>query len=1276
MPLLNKEKFAEIPESDIIREIEAGKTDFWKIRFTKEAFSDYEQPIWESEHTKGTGLTYEDAIVLDKEYLRKKNLPLQSSYLTLSFLTQIVCLANTYSGTISNMVNDIHEKLKTCFFPNEIVQIRLDSNAIPQKGVIIKPIEDSNSITPKGSSSKSKKGLKISSSSSSLNSQMSFSFKNNPIITEYSVRILDDITGKLGPEVTCNKDQISRSMEIFSKKSLKSLLTSCGNKEKNSSPFLIEPYLLLYLGLGSNNLNSVESDLQSQKLLNNLIVTAKKNFDSIIGTKRKSKLNPISNLDQSTIISQYNHGSDIPKNIQFPFIKLDSSPLAIAEKKSNSYFNFLREKFLTIKKFPILDIDLLQYNYLISKKGILYEIDFEWYRPLPTVKENKPKSNKKQLKLSSNGTLELVDFKNPDQIEPKLKPTTPTQVPKSILPKQWPIPVSQWKLEDSLINTAMHTFIFFSWFIKPLNITGFTLDQYESSLGHGLGLLSELDSQKSNCILVPQCNILSSCLNSLLNVIVDERTNESSKSDLFSERIESFLNSCSDKTFFDDFFEEDSIEEYNGDINVPDNMNIDPEDHSPVDSINLNSSTNGNNVEIVDINDPFSKNDESDLSDLTTSDESNYSNGSLSDTDYHSYRPAKKFKKKPSKASTKIKKAKKVNPPSNRSGLRSSNPPKNQTREQTNNGKLSTSSDLSSLSDSDLEIEAAPAKNNHVKICGYKFDFSNMSLRKHKSNLLFQLGKSWFKYPSRISNNTWIYSLIGYLVEACFEFPQFIEILKNIVKGCLNPENISQSVWKYVSVKQRLFVIEKLQADAASCSKVRAYIDFCVNSSAILRRDSIILKKDLRQVIEEKNSLIGASSDFISGATASNPNVLEISAVENTEIKNDQAKVQFSPGYSSRSNDPIVDFEKEIRRLSRQETNLNKSLSELEKNLRKLQIFRLNPIGLDRYNNKYFYIDGIGDGLANPTSRIFVVPDSFTFNFSFGSYNENSRFNPAIDYSHILPNFVYRSLIAELGPVWASKVLNSKIEENVGSRIDFLSLPNIQRNGPVNTWECYSTIPQIDSLIEWLDKKGVQESLLLERLNEIYPKIVNGIRKRNLNLEKEVSKFNEFVVNLTPLISDPDRKKDMDLILKKSNLRLGTNQNICSFSNLSIFSEFNERCRNQDAFMVNEVRSNSCNFYTFDKTLATKFGEIPSKPNSLLYGLKNDSSIEFNSPALLDKSSADFSDQINDKGFESDFSDSNGASFKNKLPSVGLRTRSKISTNKGPSFVESYLQYR
>ncbi|OMJ28662.1 DDT domain-containing protein [Smittium culicis] len=1311
MPLLNKKQFAKAPPLDFEAEALVGKSEFWKIRFTEEMFSDYEeylkrlsiyrQPIWENEHTGQTLLSYEDALKQEKDFVHKKSQALHSVYLSISYLVQVFRLANLYAGTSINMINDLYEKLKGKYYPNEIVLVRISNSQNLQKGILLNPIIPPGSISsPKPpQNSKSAKKRSSSSSSSSVTSAKIQSILANEDVSEYSVRIFNESTGKLDPEIVVHKDQITRSMEVFSKKALKSILSISGSRDRSTGIFHIEPYLLLYLGLAPSNLNLVESNRDSQIILNDLIASAKRNFDLIYGSKKKSKSKSLQDI-ASFNNKENDANSLLLKKDQFPFISLSESPLATAEKKSNSLLNFLREKFVTVKKFPINDIDLIQYNYLTSKKGILYEIDFEW-NSLLNKKQLKPKtkSAKKQLKLSTNGTLELVSHNNtslssvdPQTVAPALdeQKTLPTH-------NQWPIPSVLWRVDPKLINSTMETFIFFSWFTKPLMITGFTLDQYESCLGHGLAAKKQIkshndhyDDQDDNDNVIPECTLFSSCINALLNVIIDDRSQDSNKSDIFTYRNEHFIEECKDKAFCYKFFDDDIVHE------APMDVTNDPESNDPLTSIKSVSDTNTNglaaltdDVEMVDINKNATlsddKDDDSDFSSSELSDVAMSDSSSFSDDDYKYDKPSKKFKKikkEPPKPPKKPKANRAPKPPSSRVGLRSANPPSSNTKSSSNprsNNDDSDSSDLSSLSDSDLQTDH-DLQSRFLKICGYKFDFSAMSLKKDKSNLFCQLGKSWHKHNSKLANNTWAYSLIGYLVESSIETPELIDILRVLGKCDLSPDFISQSIYKSLSVGQRLHIIGILQSDNASCRKIRSYIDLCSNNSSILRRDFFVLRKDLRQIIQEKKALISESDPSIISSADADPN-----QAENTNPKQgtDQ-KLQFSSNYSSRSSAPLVDNEKEIRRLTRQENNLVKSLSELEKNLRKLQVFRLQPIGIDRYNNKYFYTDGIGDGLLNSTSRVFVVPDSLTFNAGYHPTNENNQYHPHSDYSNSLPNFVYRSLIAELGPDWSKKVLNGVCKpKNSGNKLEFLQLPLSQISDHTHHWACYSTVSEIDALMSWLDKRGTQEALLLENLSEFYPKIVNGMRKRRSNLEKEISNFNDFVASVTPLISEESRHKDLSSILTKNYLRMGRDENICSYSSLSMFSEMASHGNYMENFFPGNEGSPDClKFNLFDKAVSSKFGEIPQKPD-MQTEFKSKSSANISTPNSVhhshltsNSSTTAIPDITSDKDFDSDFSDSNGQPSKNKQLTVGLRTRSRISVYKTPKFVESYLQYR
>ncbi|PWA01633.1 hypothetical protein BB558_002258, partial [Smittium angustum] len=616
MPLLNKNKIEIIQRNDLQAEVN-NTENLWKIRFTGELFTDYSeylkrlqlyrQPIWECEITGEENLTYEQALTKEKEAV-PKNKDYFSPDLSKSYLNKLLKMANNQKGTIEDLINSLSEKLRFKFDPNEIVQVKLHKTTPTVKGIIIKAVKSSEDLEKKSSTPTKKRdseGKDSKRNSLSLASQPPTEEEIEALKSqEYVVKTIHKTTGVLSEETLVLGSQISRSNEVFSKKALKVLLRLCGTKEaRPNSKYIVRPYLRakynIYL---PGNVKQVPDDDENERKLIELATLAESNVTKIKknkgeknskGSKEDKKINQtyLTNLNNMLAVN-----GKIPEGAsnKKPFIKLER-PISEKPKPTVHPEDPLKVKLSNIKRFPIEDLELIQYKYLIEKKGLLSLLESEWSKKTNPDKRKSTGSIhepvKKQLKLSSSGTLELVRVSSNELHDgSSMNPQNgvqnnkgDTKIVENHSFTQWPIPQILWKVDQHLIDSVMQTFVFFSWYGKPLQLNGFLLDQYEVMIGHGLGA-EQSDDLMGNSAAVPECRLFSSCMVSLLNIIINDYQEEGPVLEIFSDRSKQLLSLTGKSNKF-----WDSIIDIESESEKPETMDVDIVENDQLSDLNVES---------------------------------------------------------------------------------------------------------------------------------------------------------------------------------------------------------------------------------------------------------------------------------------------------------------------------------------------------------------------------------------------------------------------------------------------------------------------------------------------------------------------------------------------------------------------------------------------------------------------------------------------------------------------------------------------------------------
>ncbi|KAJ2371705.1 hypothetical protein H4S02_009457, partial [Coemansia sp. RSA 2611] len=200
----------------------------------------------------------------------------------------------------------------------------------------------------------------------------------------------------------------------------------------------------------------------------------------------------------------------------------------------------------------------------------------------------------------------------------------------------------------------------------------------------------------------------------------------------------------------------------------------------------------------------------------------------------------------------------------------------------------------------------------------------------------------------------------------------------------------------------------------------------------------------------------------------------------------------FSRDHSRREKEQEAQRQKERRRLGESERTHSRRLDYVERELRRLNVGRLTPLGADRFFNKYYFIDGVGGCPASGggSGRILVQAPSST------------EQREALD---ALPGFVATSWALSMPAAWTGMLpLGGQEAESLLPFVD-TSLPAelapLARRGEL--WGYYATGSQVDALKRWLDPRGgKREAALAAELELLQLAVAASLRKRCQHLEQ------------------------------------------------------------------------------------------------------------------------------------------------------------------------------
>ncbi|CAO3618011.1 unnamed protein product [Mucor fragilis] len=196
----------------------------------------------------------------------------------------------------------------------------------------------------------------------------------------------------------------------------------------------------------------------------------------------------------------------------------------------------------------------------------------------------------------------------------------------------------------------------------------------------------------------------------------------------------------------------------------------------------------------------------------------------------------------------------------------------------------------------------------------------------------------------------------------------------------------------------------------------------------------------------------------------------------------------------------------ERRKLEEDERVIKRKEDHIEKNMRRYMTLRIRPLGRDRFNNRYIYLDNVGVSNTYGTGRLYVSsPTDIDIQMMMERDFAGSDL-PDRAWGYGGGHWFIIKLMQEQGFAEETEWLDKRVHE----------LKTSQPSEYRGWWKYYSEPEEIEQLLSWLNPKGVREQKLKAELLKQQPNILDSFRKRTNALAKEASPAPEEAAQDTP----------------------------------------------------------------------------------------------------------------------------------------------------------------
>ncbi|KAJ2327233.1 hypothetical protein GGI00_004517, partial [Coemansia sp. RSA 2681] len=352
-------------------------------------------------------------------------------------------------------------------------------------------------------------------------------------------------------------------------------------------------------------------------------------------------------------------------------------------------------------------------------------------------------------------------------------------------------------------------------------------------------------------------------------------------------------------------------------------------------------------------------------------------------------------------------------------------------------------------------------------------DMAGLAVERRPHELLRRLSRTWAS-AAMGGRTHWAGALAGWLMEAQHDYAAELAPIAAALWAApsLTLATLEAQLWHGVlaCAERRLAVLELLVCECANNERIRAFLDECTDQAAELKRERLECRRELKRVAE-------AMADLD----------------HHNEGGDGPLADAFSRDQSRREKEVEAQKQKQRRKLGESERTHMRRLDYVGRELRRLNVGRLTPLGTDRFFNKYFFIDGVAGcpSTGAGAGRILVQP---------ASRDEQAE---ALD---MQPHFVANSWALSMPAAWTGGLpLRGAAEAQTLApfidNTDSEELAPLARAGEL--WGYYATTSQVDKLKRWLDPRGgKREAALAAELDLLQVAISASLRKRCQQLEQ------------------------------------------------------------------------------------------------------------------------------------------------------------------------------
>ncbi|KAJ2731864.1 hypothetical protein IW152_004255 [Coemansia sp. BCRC 34962] len=751
------------------------------------------------------------------------------------------------------------------------------------------------------------------------------------------------------------------------------------------------------------------------------------------------------------------------------------------------------------RKIPIDDLDYLQFKHVRYGQGILWALRRKLQQK--TTDGGRLESDKG----SGKGTHQITEYfpttapKNQDSNSDVIcLDENPVAIPdnetgdegaangkveeEEELKDKWPVPLCEWLVPLPLVSRALSVYMFISCFSVPLALNPYPLDYFESALVHSLPVANPTDND------IRVCSVYRETVVALLNSLIDDRKRNQIPVNV-SSRIEAMISS-----------QDGNLSEPAADMDVSGDekpalaMDVDEQEARAA------KRKSGKNAE--PLLPPIS------LGARSAKTRASRTIAKQATTDAGLGRRATRGRPQRSSmlttsssiASSEEDSDEEQSDVGSVASAASGSPVKGKKRSRALRsarrvvaGRDGGSSVVSSRAGSPTVSEGEEAPMELID------DMTKLTVVLRPHELLRRLSRTWAKSPTLLRAH-WAGVLVGWLVEACHDYPEELAPIASALWAAegLTLSTLEPTLWGAVlgTVESRLVVLELLVCECANNERIREYLDECTEQASELKRERLECRRELKRAAEALADLDREE------------------ALEEPQTTGDA----FSRDRSRREKEQEAQRQKERRRLGENERTHTRRLDYVERELRRLNIGRLTPLGVDRFFNKYYFIDGVGGCPASGggSGRILVQPPS------------SVEQREALD---MLPNFVANSWALSMPAAWTGMLpLRGQDAKNLSPFVD-MSLPvdlaPLAHKGEL--WGYYATGSQVDALKRWLDPRGgKREAALAAELELLQLAIAASLRKRCQHLEQSHAaraKARESICEQISTEADGDKEK-------------------------------------------------------------------------------------------------------------------------------------------------------